>query len=188
MKIVYHKIKKNNKEIILKLMTFDKKDKKIFKKTFKKYQSINKILKNKLKATRIMNFPDALSESIFCLEMNCGKLLGAEKSSGYSTSFDAYDMQKEKRIQIKCSASSGPSSFGPRSQYDEIYFIDFANKGFVDGNYKIYMLKNEDIDNVKVNKKQKLTDQQQQDRRPRFEIRNAIIIKKKLKPVCEGKL
>ena len=70
----------------------------------------------------------------------------------------------------------------------EIYFIDFANKGFVDGNYKIYMLKNEDIDNVKVNKKQKLTDQQQQDRRPRFEIRNAIIIKKKLKPVCEGKL
>ena len=52
MKIVYHKIKKNNKEIILKLMTFDKKDKKIFKKTFKKYQSINKILKNKLKATR----------------------------------------------------------------------------------------------------------------------------------------
>ena len=188
MKKVSHKIKKENQGIILKLMTFSKADKKIFKSTFKKYQNINKILKSKLMATRIMNFPDALSESIFCLEMNCGKLLEAENASGYSTSFDAYDMKREKRIQVKCSASSGPSSFGPRSQYDEIYFVDFASKGFVDGSYKIYKLKNDDIDNVQVNKKQKLTDQQKQDRRPRFEIRSAIIVKKNLKPICEGKL
>ena len=97
MKKVSHKIKKENQGIILKLMTFSKADKKIFKSTFKKYQNINKILKSKLMATRIMNFPDALSESIFCLEMNCGKLLEAENASGYSTSFDAYDMKREKK-------------------------------------------------------------------------------------------
>ena len=72
MKIVSHKLKKNNKEIILELMTFDKSDIKIFKSTFNKYRSLNKVLKNKLKGTRIMNFPDALSESVFCLTMNCG--------------------------------------------------------------------------------------------------------------------
>ena len=188
MKIVSHKLKKNNKEIILKLMTFDKSDIKIFKSTFNKYRSLNKVLKNKLKGTRIMNFPDALSESVFCLTMNCGKLLSVKNTSGYSTSFDAYDIKREKRIQIKCSASSGPTSFGPRSEYDEIYFVDFKSTGEIDGTYKIYKLENKDIDSVKVNKKQSLVDQQKLKRRPRFEIRSALVIEKKLKPIAQGKL
>ena len=188
MKIKNHKIKSGNKEIILELMTFDKSDMRIFKSTFNKYRSLNNILKNKLKATRIMNFPDALSESIFCLAMNCGKLLGGKNTSGYSTSFDAYDTKREKRIQIKCSASSGPTSFGPRSEYDEIYFVDFKSNGKIDGTYKIYKLENKDIDSVKANKDQSLVDQQKLDRRPRFEIRSALVLKKKLKPVFEGKL
>ena len=188
MKIKNHKIKAGNKEIILELMTFDKSDVRIFKSTFNKYISLNNILKNKLKATRIMNFPDALSESVFCLAMNCGKLLGGKNTSGYSTSFDAYDAKREKRIQIKCSASSGPTSFGPRSEYDEIYFVDFKSNGKIDGTYKIYKLENKDIDSVKVNKDQSLVDQQKLDRRPRFEIRSALVLKKKLKPLFEGKL
>ena len=114
--------------------------------------------------------------------------MGAKNASGYSTSFDAYDTKRAKRIQIKCSASSGPSSFGPKSQYDEIYFVDFKSDGKIDGTYKIYKLENEDIDSVKVNKKQSLVDQQQKDRRPRFEIRSALVVKKKLKPVFKGKL
>jgi hypothetical protein len=188
MKIVEHKIKKNNKEIILKLMTFNTSDEKIFKSTFQKYIKLNNILKNRLKATRIMNFPDALSESIFCYKMKCGKLLGASNASGYSTSFDAYDPNREKRIQIKCSASSGPTSFGPRSEYDEIYFVDFKSDGLIDGSYKIYKLDNNDIDDVKVNKKHSLVDQQKLNRRPRFEIRSQLINKKNLKPLIEGQL
>ena len=37
---------------------------------------------------------------------------------------------------------------------------------------KIYKLDNNDIDDVKVNKKHSLVDQQKLDRRPRFEIRS----------------
>ena len=135
-----------------------------------------------------MNFPDALSESVFCLAMNCGKLLSAKNASGYSTSFDAYDTTREKRIQIKCSASSGPTSFGPRSEYDELYFVDFKSNGLIDGTYKIYKIENDDIDNVKVNKDQSLVDQQMLNRRPRFEIRSQLVVKKKLEPVFSGKL
>ena len=188
MKIINQTIKRNNRDIILELMTFEKKDLKTFKSTFQKYKSLNKILIEKLKGTRIMNFPDALSESVFCYAMNCGKLLGAKNSSGYSTSFDAYDHKREKRIQIKCSASSGPTSFGPRSEYDEIYFVDFKSEGKIDGTYKIYKLENDDIDSVKVNKNQSLVDQQKLDRRPRFEIRSALVLKKNLKPIFVGKL
>ena len=188
MKIVNYKLKTNSKEIVLVLMTFQKNDLKIFKSTFNKYKSLNKILKENLKATRIMNFPDALSESVFCLAMNCGKLLSAKNASGYSTSFDAHDTKREKRIQVKCSASSGPTSFGPRSEYDELYFVDFKSNELIDGTYKIYKIENEDIDSVKVNKKQSLADQQKLDRRPRFEIRSQLVIKKKLKPVFTGKL
>ena len=49
MKIVNYKLKTNNKEIILELMTFQKNDLKIFKSTFNKYKNLNKILKGKLR-------------------------------------------------------------------------------------------------------------------------------------------
>ena len=60
--------------------------------------------------------------------------------------------------------------------------------GNINGNYKIYKIKNDDIYNAKVNKGQKVTDQQDQSRRPRFDLRSAIIIPKKYKPVAQGKL
>jgi hypothetical protein len=188
MKTINYELAYNNKTVILNLMTFDKSDLKIFKLVFKKLQKLNKYVKNDLKGTRNINFPESLSEAIFCFEMNCGKLLSAKKTSGYSTSFDAYDTKRDKRIQIKCSASAGPTSFGPRSEYDEIYFIDFKSEGKIDGTYKIYKLENDDIDNVKVNKKEKLTDQQKGEKRPRFEIRSTLVVKKNLKPIKVGKL
>jgi hypothetical protein len=38
MKIINHKLKSNNKDILLELMTFEKNDLKIFKSTFNKYK------------------------------------------------------------------------------------------------------------------------------------------------------
>ena len=163
MKIINHKISLKNKTIILELLTFQKEDRKIFRDTFKKYQQINQVITKSLRGTRRINFPDALSESIFCLDFNCGKILSAKNASGYSTSFDCFDPKTNKRIQLKCSASTGPSSFGPRSEYD-------------------------DIDNLKVNKSEKLTDQQDNKRRPRFDIRLKIIQPLNLQPVFVGKI
>jgi hypothetical protein len=188
MELKEHILKYNKKNIILKLLEFAEDDRKIFKETFQQYVSLNKIIKETLKGSRNINFPESLSESVFCLELKCGKLVEAINSGSYSTSFDCFNRVNNKRIQVKCSASDGPSSFGPRSQYDEIYFIDFKSSGVIDGTYKIYKLDNDDIDNVKVNKKQKLTDQQDLDRRPRFNIRNSIIIPKSIKPIKVGSL
>ena len=64
--------------------------------------------------------------------------------------------------------------------YDEIYFVDFKSEDKIDGTYRIYKLENDDIDSVKVNKNQSLVDQQKLDRRPRFEIRSALVLKKNL--------
>jgi len=188
MKIIIHKVNFNKKIVTLELLTFQEEDRKIFKDTFQKYQQINDTIINVLKGTRRTNFPDALSESIFCLEFNCGKILSSSNSTGYSTSFDCFDFKRNKRIQLKCSASEGPSSFGPRSEYDEIYFMDIWNNGEINGSFKIYKLDNDDIDNVKVNKKQKLTDQQEEDRRPRFDIRKQLVETLKLEPVLIGKI
>ncbi len=189
MKTIIHKVKNfKNKKISLELLIFDRNDQKIFKQTFDNWVNLNKTITGELKGTRKTNFPDALSESIFCLEMNCGKLISTKNSTGYSTSFDCYDYHREIRIQVKCSSSKGPTSFGPRSEYDEIYFIDFFNDNKIDGSYKIYKLENLDIDNIKVNKNQSLKDQQNKDRRPRFEIRKQLIIPKNIKPIKENKL
>jgi hypothetical protein len=62
------------------------------------------------------------------------------------------------------------------------------NNGEIDGNYKVYKLNNDDIDNVKVNKSEKLTDQQDNKRRPRFDIRLKIIQPLNLQPVFVGKI
>ena len=188
MKIVNHKVNFKKKVVTLELLTFEEEDRKIFKDTFKKYQQINYTITNILKGTRKTNFPDALSESVFCLEFKCGKILSASNAIGYSTSFDCFDFKRNKRIQLKCSASTGPSSFGPRSEYDEIYFMDIWNNGEINGSFRIYRLNNDDIDNVKVNKKQKLSDQQNQDRRPRFDIRKQLVEPLKLQPLLVGKI
>ncbi len=188
MKAVSYKIKKNNKEIILNLMIFKKSDRKVFKKTFNLWKKINKIITKKLKGTRKLNLPDALSESLVCQELGFGKLLSVKSAIKYSSSYDAYDLKNNKRIQVKCSTSTGPSSFGPKSEWDEIYFLDMWNNGDINGSYKIYKIENDDIYNTKVNKDQKLSDQQGQSRRPRFDLRSSIIIPKKYKPVAKGKL
>ena len=186
MKKINHKISERN--VTLELLIFEKEDKKLFTKTFDQWVKLNSIIKKELLGTRKTNFPESLSEPIFCLEMNFGKLIKAIGNKKYSTSFDCFDIKRDKRIQLKCSSSNGPTQFGPRSQYDEIYFIDFNVKGFVDGYYEIYKINNSDIDNVLVNKTQKLTDQQEEKRRARVNIRSKIIKPKNLQPIKTGNL
>ena len=188
MKIKPHKFLHKNKTIELKLLIFSTSDQKIFKKTFNLWKQLNGIIKNNLKGTRILNLPDALSESIVCKELGFGKLISAKSTSSYSTSFDAFDYKNNKRIQVKCSTSTGPSSFGPKSVWDEIYFLDMWNNGNLNGEYKIYLIPNNFIYNIKVNKNQKMSDQQNQSRRPRFDLRSQIIIPNKIEPIIEGKI
>jgi len=106
-----------------------------------------------------------------------------------NTSFDAYHLGTNKRIQVKaCSVLPDLTSFGPRTQWDEIYFVDFYRDGSWDGKFDIYLIENEDIYNFPVNATQTYRDQQAEGRRPRFSIYTGIIQAKGLNPVVTGDL
>lgn len=138
-------------------------------------------------AARGVNLPEGLSESSFCLEMNCvrtGKVKGKVNSS-----FDCYDLNTKQRIQVKsCSVLPDLTSFGPKSVWDQIYFVDFYRDGSWDGKFDIYLINTNDIYTHKVNSHQTFIDQQKEGRRPRFSIYSDIISTKGIKPIKTGDL
>ena len=104
---------------------------------------------------RSVNLPEGLSESAFCLEMGYWRFTNS--ISGANTSFDSYDPETNNRIQIKaCSVLPDLTSFGPRSIWDKIYFVDFCREQKWDGSFDIYQIENEDIYNHRVNANQTL--------------------------------
>jgi Bsp6I restriction endonuclease len=60
---------------------------------------------------------------------------------GANSSFDCYEPQKSKRIQVKaCSVEEDLTSFGPDSVWDEIYFVHFYPNKKYDGSYNYGLL------------------------------------------------
>ncbi len=172
---------------------FDNSDKPMLKKMFKLWvQLCQQSLK--VGSTRIINFPEGLSEALFCIE--AGVARSTDPIPGTSSSFDCFDFKKSKRIQLKAASSYGPSSFGPRSEYDQIFFLfmrDIADsaKSAVrnfGGSYEIYELNPSLISSINVNKTQTLADQQEQQKRPRFTIPTQIIEPHKIKPIFIGNI
>lgn len=104
-----------------------------------------------------------------------------ESISGANTSFDCYDPNGKRgnnRIQVKaCSVVPDLTSFGPNSEWDRIFFVDFYREGKWDGTFDIYEISTDDIYNFKVNASQTMADQKNQGRRPRFSIYTNFIEK-----------
>ena len=90
MKTFSHKIKFNNKSLILELLKFEEVDRKFIKQIFKRWIILNNRLKNQLNASRGLNFPEGLSEPIACLDLKLAKLISV-KGGRYSSSFDCFD-------------------------------------------------------------------------------------------------
>lgn len=136
---------------------------------------------------RGINLPEVLSEGSFALEMDVLRVVNS--ISGANSSWDCYDPARHKRIQVKaCSVLPDLTSFGPTSQWDEIYFLDFYREGKWDGTFDIYKIENELIYDHKVNEKQTMRDQQEQKRRPRFSIFKDIIQRRGIRPIKTGNL
>lgn len=173
-----------------KLDIFENKDKVVLKNIYYKWIELSKELK-KINS-RAVNIPEGLSEGAFCLAMgnNFGRLIDlSKKSYKVNTSFDCYNTETEKRIQVKASSvEEDTTSFGPNSKWDELYFVDFYKEGKWEGDYDIYLIPNQFIYEHNVNKNQTFTQQQSQTRRPRFSIKKAIILTNNLKPLKTYKL
>ena len=178
-----HIVKISGQDCKIDLMHFDKKDGKEWKKVFDTWKELKMGLREY--KSREPNMPEGLSEVAFCLWSGSArfiKLKGAKK--GISGSFDTFNLKKNRMEQIKaCSIEDDLTSFGPRSKWDDLYFMDFYNKGNIDGHFDVYLIPDKYIKGQVLNKKESFADQQEQKRRPRFGIKKGIINRYKIKPI-----
>ena len=167
-----------------KLIYVTRKNKKQIKSLFNSWKKLSNEMKNF--GTRGVNLHETISESAFSLATGCPRVL---KVYGGSKTFDNYNPRTHKRLQIKAtSVEKDLTSFSPKSEYDELYWLDFYRNGKLDGSFDIYKIPPKMISKVKVSKKQSLKKQQKQKRRPRFSVRKKLIIPYKIKPIKKYKL
>lgn len=175
------KTKVFGEEGYLEIMDFSKEDGKKWKEIFELWRGL-KIGLREYKS-REPNFPEGLSEVAFCLWSGSSRFISATGLS--NKSFDTFNSKTGKAEQIKaCSVKNDLTSFGPKSKWDDLYFLDFYNNGEVDGKFDIYYVPNNLVYDNKVNKNQTVKEQQGEKRRPRFSIKKDIILMHKLKPIA----
>lgn len=155
---------------------FDNSDYFKLKEIFRDWVAINKKLKPL--GGRGLNVPDVFSEALFCIFFN------AIRTNGTAYSYDCVSLDTHAGIQLKsASIPNDCTSFGPTSTWDEIYYVDFAPNGKVDGKVNFYKI---DIDfgDLVLNAKKGETfrDQQLQGRRPRFSMKSQLINAYDIKP------
>lgn len=181
MKLEEQKIILGGNEIKIEIAHLDKKDGKVFKELFDMWRKLNIGLE---KYGRKVNIPEVISEGMFCIFS--GSVRYQRKLGGKGTvSFDTLNLNNKKREQIKASSiNEDLTSFGPRTEWDDLYFLDFFNGGKLDGTFNVYKISSKYIYENQVNKGQTMKDQQGEKRRPRFSITKDIILKNKIKPLA----
>lgn len=166
------------------VLEYQKSDLQILSNVYKNWRSLCIDLTNL--ESRSINLPEGLSEGAFCLEMRTVRIKGIQ---GAKSSFDCYDLRTNERIQVKgCSVIPDLTSFGPKSVWDKLYFMDFYRQGKWDGTFDIYFIDSNYIYNQMVSSTQTFKQQQSQGRRPRFSIYDSIIRPNKLNPIKMGRL
>lgn len=155
---------------------FDANDYNMVKEIFDEWLKINEKVKSL--GGRAINVPDVFSEAIFCYFFN------SARTNRTAYSYDCVEINSGIGIQVKsASIANDCTSFGPTSSWDELYFMDFAPSGTVDGTVNIYKC-DFSLNEIILNKKKKETfrDQQLQGRRPRLSLK-ALLQEKNIKPI-----
>jgi len=182
MKLEWKEVEVGGKKTKALITIKEKNDREMLRELYFDWKNLNDRLKEK--GTRGINLPETISENAFTLFFtDCFRVVSLK---GMKCSFDCINIKTGSRIQIKASSvSSDLTSFGPRSEWDELFFLDFS-KG--DGSFKAYKIEPDWIYNHMVNKTQSFQQQQAENRRPRFSIIEQIIKVRGLKPVKICKL
>ena len=147
---------------------FDKNDLPAIKAIYSQWLSINKNVISL--GGRSLNVPDVFSEALYCIYFNA---IRTNKTAG---SYDCVNINDKAGVQIKsASIKIDCTSFGPKYTWDELYFLDFAINGKIDGNIDVYFL-DFSLDDIILNKKKNETFkmQQEQGRRPRLSLKKLI--------------
>ena len=135
MKIEWKEFTIKGKKILARVSIDERGDKQLIKRLYQDWKKLNDRLKKI--GTRGINLPETISENAFCLFFpECVRTVGLKKGK---CSFDCINTKTGSRIQIKTtSIGKDLSTFGPRSEWDELFFLDFS-KG--DGSFKVYRIK-----------------------------------------------
>ena len=182
MKIEWREINVNGSKIKAMITIKEKGDGVKIRTLYGMWNALNRAIK--AISTRGINLPEAISENAFCIFFP--EYVRVVKLAKGKCSYDCINVNTGKRVQIKASSvSSDLTSFGPKSEWDELFFLDFS-KG--DGIFKVYKIEPIWIYKHMVNKKQSFQQQQEQLRRPRFSIIENIIKPRNLKPIKICKL
>ncbi len=129
---------------------------------------------NPIMRVRRNGFPDIVSEHLVLFTLLKNNI------NDYKYSWDTIgDLKKSKgeeikKIEVKCTSSRGPLSFGPKQHWDDLYICDARD--FTDDRIKIYYIlcDKDTFRNINVNKKEKFKDQCIQKRRPRISLDGII--------------
>ncbi len=136
---------------------------------------------------RATNIPEGLSETLFCRVTGAVRII--KSPPGFSTSFDTYDLKRNKRQELKStSVFNDLTSFSPVVRCDELFWIDLYNNGDFNGHFDIYRLDIESILKVKVNSYNTFEDFQLAGKRPRFSVRKDLVIKQNLSPIFSSNI
>ena len=181
MKFKKEKILIEGKYYEAELQYFEENDRKWLRDLYSHWSTLRTELKNA--QARGPNFPEGISEVAFAIVFNAPRVLSVKGTSG---SFDNYDIKNHKRIQVKAtSVKTDLSTFGPKSEWDVLYFLDFYRDGKFDGKFDAYIIPNKlvPIQIVKKETNQTFRDYQKLGLRPRFSVERNIIRPHKIKPV-----
>jgi len=177
MKIGWKSFSIKGEKVEAKVTLLEKGDKELLRKLYSDWKNLNDRLKQI--STRGINLPETISENAFCLFFK--DYVRVVKLKKGKCSYDCINTKTGEKVQIKASSvSSDLTSFGPRSEWDSLYFLDFS-KG--DGSFKVYRIEKEWIYSHKVNRDQTFKEQQEQGKRPRFSITDNIVKPRRLKPI-----
>lgn len=182
MKIKNKEITLNSSKVEIQIAYLDKGDGKEFKRLFDLWKELNLGLK---KYGRGVNIPEVISEGMFCVFSGSVRYVKKIKGEG-KVSFDTINVEKFRREQIKAtSIDNDLTSFGPKTEWDDLYFLDFYKDGELDGVFDVYLIPNDLIYSNKVNRGQTMEQQQGEKRRPRMSIKE-IIKDHKIKPLAKN--
>lgn len=137
---------------------------------------------SKILRGRSPNIPECITETCLCLVTNSVRFEKSRKLK--NASFDCFDILKEKTIQGKsCSVEDDLTSFGPKSKWDVLYFLDFYNNGELDGTFNVYEIPNNLIYNCLVKEGRTLKEAQKLGLRPRIHIKSQIVVPNGIEPI-----
>jgi len=123
-----------------------------------------------------LNFPESISENLCCFVNDYKRSTG--KGSEDVIAKDGRLVQ----IKATCNFKKALSSFGPKSKFDELYFIRVDTEH---DKIEMHEIPVKNLEDIKVNKDKKITGFQSEEKRPRFSIIKKIIEPQNLKPYVE---